>query len=223
VKWFRFYHDALDDPKVQRLPGDLFKFWINLLCLASRAEARGVIAADPDGIGFATRISTEEAGSLVAELVRRGLLEETADGLAIHNWQTRQFASDDVSARVAKHRMQNDETLHETPDETFRPLRAADTEEIQSTDTDSDSEEISRGGGDAPPPARKSGKTPIPEDWQPKPRTVKKAMDEEERSYAEVEGQVERFVCHHLAQGNLRADWDRAFLSWIQKMDRFEP
>lgn len=25
MKWFRFYHDALDDPKVQRLPGDVFR------------------------------------------------------------------------------------------------------------------------------------------------------------------------------------------------------
>jgi hypothetical protein len=25
MDWFRFYHDVLDDPKVQRLPAPLFK------------------------------------------------------------------------------------------------------------------------------------------------------------------------------------------------------
>jgi len=34
--WFRFYNDALDNPKVQLLPSDLFKTWVNLLCIASR-------------------------------------------------------------------------------------------------------------------------------------------------------------------------------------------
>ena len=37
-RWFRFYDEALDDPKVQRLAPHLFKTWINLLCLASKED-----------------------------------------------------------------------------------------------------------------------------------------------------------------------------------------
>ena len=33
MNWFRFYHGALHDPKVQSLRPELFKFWVNLLCL----------------------------------------------------------------------------------------------------------------------------------------------------------------------------------------------
>jgi len=32
-QWFRMYAEVLDDPKVQRLSGDEFKAWVNILCL----------------------------------------------------------------------------------------------------------------------------------------------------------------------------------------------
>jgi hypothetical protein len=34
--WFRFYDDTISDPKVQLLSDNLFKFWINILCLANK-------------------------------------------------------------------------------------------------------------------------------------------------------------------------------------------
>lgn len=153
MKWFRFYHDAIDDPKVQRLPGDLFKFWVNMLCLASRSSERGVVKLDPTEIAFALRVPDETAEQMIAELVRRDLLDECTDGLEIHNWSSRQFKSDDVTARVREHRNSAgndadnvapnaertpDETLHETlqatPDATLKPSvntdsRVTDTEE----------------------------------------------------------------------------------------------
>ena len=38
TKWFRFYGDALNDPKVQMLPPETFKSWVNVLCLASQND-----------------------------------------------------------------------------------------------------------------------------------------------------------------------------------------
>jgi hypothetical protein len=38
MKWLRLYSDVGSDPKVQRLPGDKFKAWINLLCVASQHD-----------------------------------------------------------------------------------------------------------------------------------------------------------------------------------------
>ena len=35
-RWFRMYEEILDDPKVQKLPDDLFKAWVNVLALSSR-------------------------------------------------------------------------------------------------------------------------------------------------------------------------------------------
>lgn len=147
VKWFRFYHDALDDPKVQRLPGDLFKFWVNILCLASQSDDRGLIKQDAFEIAFALRVSDDDAERMLAELIKRNLLDEMAEGYEIHNWSARQFKSDNVAERVQEHRAkQKDagvtfhETLHVTPTETLKPSVSTDS---QITDTESDTEETS--------------------------------------------------------------------------------
>jgi hypothetical protein len=38
MQWFRFYNEALDDPKIQKLDGETFKAWINLLCICARND-----------------------------------------------------------------------------------------------------------------------------------------------------------------------------------------
>jgi hypothetical protein len=38
MKWLRLYSDVVSDPKVQRLPGEKFKAWVNLLCVASQHD-----------------------------------------------------------------------------------------------------------------------------------------------------------------------------------------
>jgi hypothetical protein len=124
--WFRLYAETLDDIKVQSLPGELFKAWINLLCLANlhRGRLPGV-----EEIAFRLRISVTEAGRIVDALLERGLLDRTGEGFTPHNWARRQFLSDCSTGRVRRHREErskqrhagdcdDDETLHETFQET---------------------------------------------------------------------------------------------------------
>ena len=101
MRWFRFYSEALDDDKVQGLPGPLFKHWVNLLCIASYNEGE---IANIQQAAFRLRLSPRRAEAVIAQLVDRGLLEPGGEGWAPHNWAGRQFASDDVAARVRKHR-----------------------------------------------------------------------------------------------------------------------
>lgn len=157
MKWFRFYHEAIDDPKVQMLEPVLFKFWVNMLCLASRSDERGTIQLSACEIAFALRMPPTEVEILLSALVDADLIAPGTDGLDIHNWDKRQFKSDDVSARVAGHRnamkrdtnvdatlpeqgddpdVTTDETLHETTEETLKPSARADPD----TETDSDTE-----------------------------------------------------------------------------------
>lgn len=142
MKWFRFYHDALDDPKVQRLPGETFKFWVNLLCLASQGAERGLIAKSVEEIAFALRVSDDDGAAMMADLIRRGLIEETTDGYGPHNWNGRQFKSDNVADRVHEHRERKKSipetlpvTLQATDDATLHPSVSTD---LQITDTQRD-------------------------------------------------------------------------------------
>lgn len=150
MKWFRFYSEALHDPKVQRLPAALFKHWINLLCLANESEERGDLPC-VDDVAFALRVSSPKAKQILADLHRAGLLVVTEEGsYRHHGWARRQRETDDVAARVRKHRASKatqknsdvtgcnvtdalpetkPETLHETPEKRSR-----------ATDTDTDTE-----------------------------------------------------------------------------------
>lgn len=121
-RWFRMYDELLDDPKVQRLSGDDFKAWVNILCLASRNN--GALPAVED-IGFALRLDLKKISAVVSRLVSCGLLDVEGDRFAPHGWNARQYKSDVSTDRVKQFRKRKkgvpgnaDETFHETAPDT---------------------------------------------------------------------------------------------------------
>lgn len=117
-RWFRMYADALNNPKVQRLSGDDFKGWVNLLCLASAAD--GVLPGKDD-IAFALRMDAKKAGAMVDRLVAARLLTVTETGFEPHDWNDLQYTSDVSTERVKRFRersKQRRETVTETPPDT---------------------------------------------------------------------------------------------------------
>ncbi len=146
-QWLRLYNGILDDPKVQALPGETFKFWINVLCVASKNE--GVIKDLP----FFLRMSGPKVLKLMGDLRKAGLIDEV-DGVEMpHNWNGRQFVSDNSTDRVRKHREKlkekrsgnGDETFQETGNRTFQETRVGnvsgnDIVTPPETETDTDTE-----------------------------------------------------------------------------------
>lgn len=124
-QWFRFYADALEDPKVQKLPAALFKSWVNILCLAAKHD--GVLPAVED-IAFALRISTADAVRTVETLAKKRLLDPSGDSYSPHNWDGRQYKSDVSTQRVREHRKRQ---RNVSPDVTETPPEA-ETEQKQS-------------------------------------------------------------------------------------------
>jgi hypothetical protein len=99
MQWLRLYHDVLDDPKVQGLPSDDFKNWINVLIIASQNDPRGELPS-PTDVAFFLRLSQEQAEALCARLLDRELLDPQNGRLVIHGWAERQYESDDSTKRV---------------------------------------------------------------------------------------------------------------------------
>jgi hypothetical protein len=100
--WFRFYDDAVSDPKVQLLPAELFKVWINLLCLANKNNGA---LPDTKHIAYALHISLEDTIGAVTSLAEHGLLDRHTTGpWRPHNWSGRQFKSDSSTERMRRHR-----------------------------------------------------------------------------------------------------------------------
>lgn len=132
-RWFRFYAEALNDPKVDRLNPTLYKTWVKLLCLA--CENGGKLPSTDD-IAYALRLSVQDAQQHVDELILYCLIDIAADGTrSPHNWCSRQYVSDSSTDRSRKHRARRNEdaTLHD------RCAGVAETPPDQ-TRTESDSE-----------------------------------------------------------------------------------
>lgn len=100
--WFKFYTDAINDPKVQCLDPYLFKAWVNVLCLARNDDGRINQAELP----FRLRMSSNDAESVVTELMRAGLIDYAIIKgdrcLTPHNWGQRQPKLDKSAVRMQK-------------------------------------------------------------------------------------------------------------------------
>lgn len=117
-RWFRVYDDLVDDPKIQRLPGDTVKSLLNLWCLAS--QNNGLLPAEDD-IAFKLRTTPAKVKHLLSVLGECGLMDSDETGIKPHNWNGRQFKSDVSNERVKQHRERKrnvTQTVTETPPET---------------------------------------------------------------------------------------------------------
>src|SRR4051794_4738929 len=106
MPWVRLYDDRLHDPKVEQLSPEVFKHWVNLLCLSNKNDPRGSLPGLND-IAFRLRVSPKKAVGIVRSLVNAELIEECTDeplSFRPHNWDDRQKRSDNVADRVSKHR-----------------------------------------------------------------------------------------------------------------------
>ena len=120
MRWFRIYSEILDDEKVQMLSPELFRTWINLLCVAATRDG---VFPTVEKLAFKLRLSTHDMQSKLEDLVLSGLIDIRPDGhYEPHNWQQRQWKSDDSAERVRKHRdrkrhCNDDVTVTVTPPE----------------------------------------------------------------------------------------------------------
>lgn len=106
LPWFRFYAESLNDPKVQKLDGEDFKAWVNLLCIASQNDGRLPCLED---VAYLLRESQNAAETILGRLHNGGLIDKCNGGhngwhYAPHNWKNRQFKSDNSTERSRKSR-----------------------------------------------------------------------------------------------------------------------
>ena len=149
--WFRFYAEALNHAKVQRLSPDLFKAWVNILCMACNGD--GNVTGNISDVAFALRVTEETAGQYVDDLVHAGLIDDLDDYIKPHNWDERQFKSDSSKERVAAFRarkslektqkQENSEALNrgiKLNGDGIKPCNVTGNGSVTPQDSDSDSD-----------------------------------------------------------------------------------
>lgn len=119
-RWFRFYDDAINDPKILKLPEASRWHWTALLCIASKND--GVLPSTED-VALMLRVKPSSAAAIIAGMKNVGLLDFVDGRFSPHNWNGRQYKSDVSTERVKRFR-KRERNVSETPPET-----EADTEQ----------------------------------------------------------------------------------------------
>ena len=101
--WLSLWDKTLDTPKVQRLPGDTFKGWVNLLCLANRQAESGRLPSMPD-IAFALRMEVSATERLIDDLVNANLIDRKGKVLTMHDWDDHQQTGRTNAERAREYR-----------------------------------------------------------------------------------------------------------------------
>jgi hypothetical protein len=112
-RWFRFYADAMRNPKVARLSDKQFRLWVELLAVAS--ENDGSLPC-LDDLRYMLNRRLDHLSTGVEQLISMGLIDRLTDGYEPHNWSKFQYKSDTSNQRVTMHRAKRNVTV--TPPDT---------------------------------------------------------------------------------------------------------
>jgi hypothetical protein len=203
MRWFRLYDDVLNDPKVQKLSGETFKLWINVLCIASK---HGGVLPSLDDLAFQLRLPELVCKTEIDTLKAAGLIDGDKR-LKPHGWEKRQYKSDTSTERVKRFRERSSnvaETVNETVPDT-------DTE----ADTETETKQIIK-RVISPRGSR------LPIDWQP---------SIEEQDFARQLGidpytEADRFRDYWTAQAGQRAtkaNWTATWRNWCRNAKPAQP
>jgi hypothetical protein len=129
-RWFRFYDDTVNDPKVLRLSDELYRAWTILLCFASKHEGK---LPPADDIAIALRAKPAKVCEWITKLVKGGLIDQTETGFEPHNWNGRQYKTDVTDPTAAERMKRYRKNKRNERNATVTVTRPeAETEQIQS-------------------------------------------------------------------------------------------
>jgi hypothetical protein len=205
-RWFRLYESVVHDPKLQRLPGDVFKGLVNIWCLTSSA---GGTLPDPKDIAFHLHMKPSKVQSLITRLRSAGLLDETKNGLVPHNWNGRQFKTDVSTERVRRFRERREtvsgnavKPFHETPPDTEQN-RAEQKQRKERSSLRSDAKKATR----------------LSADWQPSTEYLDYARSQG-MPQGVIDREAENFRDYWVAKAGkdgAKLDWLATWRTWVRR------
>jgi hypothetical protein len=141
--WLRLWVGITNSRKIQSLPDNLFRWWINLLCLAKAGD--GLLPNTKD-IAWEMRASEAKVNVAIQSLIQHELIDAVELGFAMHDWEQWQFLSDVSTERTRRFKERHKERSRNVPenvlgnaDGTARE-RLARASEIRDRDQSTESE-----------------------------------------------------------------------------------
>lgn len=150
--WFRIHNTIVDNPKIQRLPDNLVRPWLNLVAIAN---GNGGVLPPLADVAFRMRLAESKCETLIETFLERRLFDKTPDGYAPHDWNDWQYQSDVSTDRVQKFRERHKQrpgngarNVSVTASETDQRQRQIQKEEVRTPMA-----EISEGSGEQVTPS----------------------------------------------------------------------
>ena len=109
--WFRFYVEAVSDPKLRSLSPTHRWLWVSILAAARSSCEPGILLIsatspmDLRSISDLAGVDIRQVKSGISAMEKLGMLSLTEQGAwSVTNWASRQFESDTSTERTGKHR-----------------------------------------------------------------------------------------------------------------------
>lgn len=145
--WIKLYHEILDDPKMGRLPDNLWRRVIELFLIAGDADGEGELPPIND-ISWRLRVDSNQLMREMEELQTAGILSCVDDQWIVTNFAKRQAAETSTERwrrwrdRQRKEKYYQTEEQQESNTEQTDDQRISnETQTIRLTDIDKDKEE----------------------------------------------------------------------------------
>lgn len=211
--WFRFYVEAVRDPKIRRLTPEQRWLWVAILSAARESPISGYLMVSErhaydwndlaDYAGVKLRV-VEEGTARMSDL---GMLvyDDRIGAWCVRAWSDRQFESDDVTARTRKHRERS------TEQDGNVPTSAVGTPPETEAETESETD------GSAPPKRRTTA---------PNNLLVTEPMRDWARDHSltvDLARETDKFLNYHRSKGTRFSDWVAAWRNWMLKAQDFAP
>ena len=192
-RWFRFYADAMRNPKVAALSDHDFRLWVELLALASENDGH---IPPLESLKHVLKRRLDHLSRGLNGLIRALLIDALSDGYEPHNWSKFQYKSDTSTDRV--HKFREKRNVSETP-----------PEQIQSR------AEIPAAKATGIARAKSSPKFAMPPDWKPGPLPPEYAELVAQWPEGREARELIEFRDYWIEEKTKRPGWDRTWRSRI--------
>lgn len=205
--WFRFYVEAFGDRKMRRLSPSNRWLWVAVLGAARESPEPGVLLVTEDlpmthqELADYAGMALRDVKKALPQMANLGLIALNDDVISVPKFNSRQFESDNVTARTREHRERSKERDGNVPTNVRGNTPEAETE----TET-----EEKQGGK---PPAAPKRAHQLPDDFTPNDTNRRIAA---ERG-VDLRRAFEQFADHHRAKGSTFKDWNLAFNTWLRR------
>jgi hypothetical protein len=101
MAWLRLDEHIPENKKVQLIPAELFRFWINALCVSKKTDGK---LPDLEAAAFRLRMPKVRLVMNLERLRSKGLVDFVDDVYCLHDWEDWQYKDAGTASRVRRFR-----------------------------------------------------------------------------------------------------------------------